>query len=543
MSYIRNATGLRRSMSAARPVPGSPPSWRLNTAVRIFALAFVVGQVVDRGLAGSLGIVLVGLAIVGGTCCICELQAAGRTPWLSVAEGVMVGLLIGMADVRADALHLYLAIPAVAAGLASGRLATANTWLVTALSWLTAEAAAGPAGDLAGQLTSALPWLGIGLGVALLAAQQSRSLRTLAAAQAPYAAAHRLVGQLHTLVRDFPAVLDVATQARAIREAVDGAIGGAIDGKCSVVLVRGRAGIAAASPSGPLAPTDEETGRLCALYGRRLQRPGATALPLRVGPHVIGAVVLGQSRSLTSAQLEATQQLLDEHAIRLETALLVDEVRIVATAEERNRLARDIHDGIAQRVVSLGYLADEVAATSGDPLARQAAEALRSEFTKLISELRFSVFDLRQDVDEAAGVSAALSEYVQELSTHSELRVHLTLDEREARLPRRTETELLRIAQEAIGNVHKHARAINVWVNLRTIGSDLQLVVEDDGVGGAIPRTGHYGMHTMRERAERIDADLEIGNRQDGGTIVTIRSRSRAAGTNGEQHDQRLARR
>ena len=534
-----NSTRLRRSMSAATPVPGSPPSWRLTTAVRIFALALTVGQVVDQGLAGSLGVVLVGLAIVGGTCCVCELQATGRTPWLSIAEGIMVGLLIGMADVRADALYFYLAVPAVAAGLASGRLATTNTWLVTGLSWVTAAAAAGPSGDLAGQLTSALPWLGIGLGAALLAAQQSRSLRTLAAAQAPYAAAHRLVGQLHTLVREFPAVLDVATQARAIREAVDGAIGG----RCSVVLVRGRAGIEAAPASGPLAPKDEETGRLCALYGQRLERAGATALPLRVGPHVIGAVVLVQSRSLTAAQLEATQQLLDEHAIRLETALLVDEVRIAATAEERNRLAREIHDGIAQRVVSLGYLADEVAATSGDPLARQAAEALRSEITKLISELRFSVFDLRQDVDEAAGVSAALSEYVQELSTHSGLRVHLTLDEREARLPRRAETELLRIAQEAIGNVHKHARAINVWVNLRTIGSDLQLVVEDDGVGGAIPRTGHYGMHTMRERAERIDADLEIGNRQDGGTIVTVRSRSRAAGTNGEHHDQRLARR
>ena len=108
--------------------------------------------------------------------------------------------------------------------------------------------------------------------------------------------------------------------------------------------------------------------------------------------------------------------------------------------------------------MSLGYLADEVAALTERPAARQGAEDLRAEITRLIGELRFSVFDLRHEVDEAGGLSGALSEYVRELSTHSDLRVHLTLDERGARLPRRTEAELLRIAQEAIGNVHKHAR-------------------------------------------------------------------------------------
>ena len=92
---------------------------------------------------------------------------------------------------------------------------------------------------------------------------------------------------------------------------------------------------------------------------------------------------------------------------------------------------------------------------------------------------------------------------------------------------------MLRIAQEAIGNVHKHARAINVWVSLTVNGTDVRLVVEDDGVGGRRPRTGHYGLHTMRERAERIDADLEVGTRHDGGTVVTLRSRRTATDNEG----------
>ena len=73
--------------------------------------------------------------------------------------------------------------------------------------------------------------------------------------------------------------------------------------------------------------------------------------------------------------------------------------------------------------------------------------------------LRFSVFDLRQDVDAAGSLSAALSEYVRQLGSDADLRVHLTLDERDATVTRRTEEEVFRIAREAIGNVHKHARS------------------------------------------------------------------------------------
>ena len=81
--------------------------------------------------------------------------------------------------------------------------------------------------------------------------------------------------------------------------------------------------------------------------------------------------------------------------------------------------------------------------------------------------------------------------------------------------------------------MHKHARAINVWVSLTLNGPDVRLVVEDDGVGGASPRAGHFGLHTMRERAERIGADLEVGARHDGGTVVTLRSRPADTNTMG----------
>ena len=530
----------QRSLRTALPVPGSAPTWRVTTAVRIFGIAIVVGQVLERHAASRLSGMLLGLCIVATACCSCELQVPRfRMPWISVAEGLMVGLLIGVAGDHIEPLLLYLAIPAVVAGISGGRMGTINTWLATLVGLVAAGAAGRDAGELSHEVGHAVVWLTIGLGAGLLAAHQARSLRRVETAQAPYAAAHRLVGQLHTLMHDLPTVFDVPTQAEAIADMARNAATAAR----TVVLVSSRAGLEPVSASGSVLPTDEATGRLCACHGQRLQRGNVVAFPLRVGQHIIGALVLGEPAPLSTAQLDLIQEQLDENAIRMETAMLVDDVRFAATTEERNRLARDIHDGLAQRVVSLGYLVDEVAATCEDPRTRETAEELRTEITRVISELRYSVFDLRHDLDQAGSVSGALSEYVRELSSHSDLRVHLTLDERGARISRRTQTELLHIAKEAIGNVHKHARAINVWVRLTVAEGEVRLVVEDDGIGGASPRAGHYGLHTMRERAARIDADLEFGIRHDGGTIVTLRSRPTATTMLGAQDDQRLARR
>ncbi len=91
-------------------------------------------------------------------------------------------------------------------------------------------------------------------------------------------------------------------------------------------------------------------------------------------------------------------------------------------------------------------------------------------------------------------------------------------------MPSRAATETLRVAQEAIGNVRKHARARNLWVDLRSDGSHVELVVSDDGVGNARPREHHWGLQTMRERAEQVGACLEVTPRPGGGTVVTLRS-------------------
>ena len=181
----------------------------------------MVGQVLDLHAFSTLGVLLVGLGVVATASCACELQVPrDRMPWISVAEGLMVGLLIGLGGATAEPLLLYLAVPAVVAGVSGGRMSTTNAWLATVVAAAAADVAGNSPDEMSSRVGSAWLWLTIGLGAGLLAAHQARSLRRIEAAQAPYAAAHRLVGQLHTLVRELPVVLDVSSQAKAIQDVV-----------------------------------------------------------------------------------------------------------------------------------------------------------------------------------------------------------------------------------------------------------------------------------------------------------------------------------
>ncbi len=212
-------------------------------------------------------------------------------------------------------------------------------------------------------------------------------------------------------------------------------------------------------------------------------------------------------------------------ALRLEAALLFDEVRSLATSEERQRLAREIHDGVAQELVMVGYGIDNALAVLPIDATDAGIElrTLRGEVTRVITELRLSLFELRSGVDRHGGLTAAIAEYARAVGASAGLRVHLSLDESTARLPSATEAELLRIAQEAITNARKHAGASNLWVTCAVDPPFAQIEVSDDGHGISDQRPeGRYGLAIMAERAERIRGRLEIRPRQPNGTTVAV---------------------
>jgi signal transduction histidine kinase len=165
---------------------------------------------------------------------------------------------------------------------------------------------------------------------------------------------------------------------------------------------------------------------------------------------------------------------------------------------------------------------DDMAYRAGTEEQRQALQSLRADLTRIISELRLSIFDLRSEVHASTGLGAALSDYVRTVGASSDLTVHLVLDESPHRLRTEAEAELLRIAQEAITNVRKHARAENLWVTCRIRPPHAMLRIEDDGLGLRRARADSYGMEIMRERARRLGADLVVSERDGGGTVVSM---------------------
>ena len=252
----------------------------------------------------------------------------------------------------------------------------------------------------------------------------------------------------------------------------------------------------------------------------------ALVIPLVAGVRTVALVAVEADQPAAYPQLAVARvgDVAAPAALRLEAALLFDEVRTLATAEERQRLAREIHDGVAQELVMVGYGIDNaMAGLEPDAPAAHELRALRAEVTRLITELRLSLFELRSEVDRHDGLAAAIADYARTIGSQAGLRVHLSLDESTARLPAATEAELLRIAQEAITNARKHARAENLWVTCEVDPPYARIEVSDDGLGIAgQPPDGRYGLSIMAERAERIRGQLEIRPRQPRGTTVAV---------------------
>ncbi len=366
----------------------------------------------------------------------------------------------------------------------------------------------------------------------LLASWQSRSTRTLVARQAPYAAAHQLMERVHELASSGNLGLDTASLAIELDAAMQEATG------CA------RTTVFVEDPDGSLRPLhgDDDLRRLIdeTHLPRSERTPGAAVVPLRGAQQTLGYCVLVGVPRWTHELDERALEVADEFAVRLDTAVLFDDVRALATAEERNRIAREMHDGVAQEIVGLGFLVDEIESVSDQAQTRELATALRSEITRLVSEIRFSIFDLRHEVTDGR-LSASLADYTREVSHATGLRVHLSLAESGPPLSPRHATEVLRVAQEAIGNVRKHARADNLWVSLDSDGTVLHLEVADDGVGNAGPRDRHWGMQGMRERAHGVGAALDVSPRPDGGTVVTLRSPATAPHEGESAHEHHRA--
>ncbi|SCG71008.1 Histidine kinase-, DNA gyrase B-, and HSP90-like ATPase [Micromonospora siamensis] len=480
-------------------------------------------------------------------------------PLSRVAEVVVLGLaasqVAAVADIGgpveglgASAVLPYLAVPVTVTALRRHFREGAGLLAVTALTLLVSGALTHVDGgrQLAqpGYLAVCAQWLVLaGLGLyAASSLHQVMRVRGEGKPQ-PYAEATRLLTQLRTVARQLPgATLDpggisehLLEELRLAAPTDRGAVLSASGGGRLVVLAQIGADRvdwettldADSAIADAWASQQPHTSARSQARSHRGGDVSALIVPLVAGVRTVGLVVLESdtAQAYPAPVMSRVTALTGPAALRLEAALLFDEVRSLATNEERQRLAREIHDGVAQELVMVGYGIDNALAyVDEDP--KETAEALRllrQEVTRVITELRLSLFELRSEVDRHGGLAAAIAEYARTVGASGGLRVHLSLDESTARLPAATEAELLRIAQEAVTNARKHAGASNLWVTCEVDPPYAQIEVSDDGHGIGDQRPdGHYGLAIMAERAERIRGRLEIRPRRPSGTTVAV---------------------
>ena len=202
---------------------------------------------------------------------------------------------------------------------------------------------------------------------------------------------------------------------------------------------------------------------------------------------------------------------------------------VEAREAERARLAREIHDGPAQALANAIFQVDYVERVmESDPrLARAELRYLRDMLRRQLGEVRAVVSQLRPPLLDELGLNASILDAVEHMRTLTGLPIATALDADADALGAGTATAVLRVVQEALQNVHKHAAASSASVATRIEGADWVVEVTDDGRGfdqGAIAAHArrNYGLQFMRERAELIGAKLDVRSRPDGGTVVRL---------------------
>jgi signal transduction histidine kinase/HAMP domain-containing protein len=252
-------------------------------------------------------------------------------------------------------------------------------------------------------------------------------------------------------------------------------------------------------------------------------------VPLKAKGSVIGVldVQSDQLDAFDESDLMVLQALANQAAVAIENARLYEQARQVAILEERQRLARDLHDSVTQNLYGVTMYAEAAARLllAGEmDLAADHLRELRDTSQEALREMRLLIFELRPPVLEQEGLVAALEARLEAVEGRSGLETEFKV-EGEDGLPPDIEEGLYRIAQEALNNTLKHAQAHRITVHLRQDKRTVVLEVADDGIGfdPAIAREqGGLGLPGMEERAAGLSGRFAVKSGPGEGTSVKV---------------------
>jgi signal transduction histidine kinase len=247
-------------------------------------------------------------------------------------------------------------------------------------------------------------------------------------------------------------------------------------------------------------------------------------------PAFVLLLVLSAAATLAFSKFVFAHVQREEAEIERHSREVAETSEALAVVRERQRIARELHDSLAQK---LGYLHLKLAdverrsAAAGMEIEADVVE-LKAVAREAYEDARQGIFGLRRMVSRSLGFVPTLTEYLHDWSRQTRVAVDLTVaPEAQIGFAPGVEVQLIRIIQEALANVRKHARAHRVVVSVERAAALAIIVIRDDGVGFD-PRAadggaeGSFGLDTMRERAEAIGARLVVLSRSGEGTSVSV---------------------
>jgi signal transduction histidine kinase len=452
-------------------------------------------------------------------------------------EAAITGAFVAGSGGSTSPLLPYLLAPGLALGLAGGFRVAVLGGLVAALGLAGGRVASTtdvePLRDLA---VASGQWVLLSVAVGVMAAG-ARRVSTPSEPVDRYAEAHALLQQLRAVSARLPGGLDAPSAASALLERCNQVVPAQ---RSAVLVQRGGDQLvpiavqgtrrvpwrAPLSAPGPLQLAWEE--RRSVVDVRKADKAGrrkgsALAVVPLLGPdEPFGLVVLESldPEAFAAPVVDDLTSAVTASALQIETALLFEEVRSTATLEERDRLARQMHDGMAQDIAFLGYQLDALRMrAAADPELDAGLADVRGRLTALISDIRLSITDLRTSVDTERGLGGAVSSYVRAIGSGRDVAVHLSLQESTFRLPGESEVVLFRVVQAVAQDMRRTRRNGHFWVTLQTDPPSASLRVEHDG---PMQDLAGLGLEEQARAVDKLGGTLTVRKGTAGGPLVVV---------------------
>jgi signal transduction histidine kinase len=254
----------------------------------------------------------------------------------------------------------------------------------------------------------------------------------------------------------------------------------------------------------------------------------AITVPLLAGGRALGTLGLANPPGGEPFTPEARQMIelfAAQAAVAIEYDRAREELRRLDVLEERERIGRELHDGVIQALYGVGMNLQATALRAGRQDVEERLDASVAEIDRAIRDLRNYIFGLRPGLLADRQLAQAITQLASEVASESGVAIVTDLDSRTAAALASQAGDVVQLVRETLSNVARHAQATTCRVSLHTDGGWAVLEVDDDGLGfdtGGDTGTGH-GLRNLRDRAHSLDGDLEITSGAGEGTTVRIR--------------------